>query len=106
MAEEEEKLAPAAEEVEKGEDAVKDETTKNEEDTLPEPTKVEEAAMEKAQLEQLGASNTKETTHISNLKQSMDADPVVQPLLTGNKWSLKSFTILLFIILFIYSFCC
>ena len=83
MAEEEERLAPAAEEVEKIEDDVKDENTKNEDDTLPEPTKVEEAAKEKAQPEQLGASNTKGTTHISNPKQSLGVDPVVQPLLTG-----------------------
>ena len=83
MAEEEEKLAPAAEEVEKDEDAVKEENTKHEDDTLPEPTKVEEGAKEKTEPEQLGASNTTESSHISNPKQSLNVDPVVQPLLTG-----------------------
>ena len=83
MAEEEEKLAPAAEEVEKSEDAVKEESTKNEIDTLPEPTKVDEGAKEEARPEQLEASNTKEATHISSPKQSLNVDPVVQPLLTG-----------------------
>ena len=89
MAEEEEKLAPAAEEAEKSEDAVKKENTKNEGDTLPEPAKVDEGDKGKAEPEQLGASNTKETTHISNPKQSLAVDPVVQPLLTGKTCNLK-----------------
>ena len=94
MAEDEEKLAPAAEEVEKSEDAVKEESTKNEIDTLPEPTKVDEGAKEEARPEQLEASNTKEATYISNPKQSLNVDPVVQPLLTGKIYILKLFMII------------
>ena len=103
MAEEEEKLTPAAEEVEKGEDATKEENTKNEEDTLPEPAKVEEGAKEKTEPEQLGASNTTESSHISNPKQSLNVDPVVQPLLTGKTSILR---LIYDCILFIYSFFC
>ena len=103
MAEEEEKLTPAAEEVEKNEDAAKEGDTKNEEDTLPEPTKADEGAKDKTEPEQLGSSVIKEANLTSTPKQSLGVDPVVQPLLTGSTCILK------FIydsVLFIYSFYC
>ena len=84
MAEEEEKLTPAAEEIEKSEDAAKEGDTKNEEDTLPEPIKDDEGAKDKAEPEQLGSSDKKEANLTSNPKQSLGVDPVVQPLLTGS----------------------
>ena len=84
MAEEEEKLTPAAEEAEKSEDAAKEGDTKNDEDTLPEPTEVEEGAKDTAEPEQLGSSDIKEAKLTSNPKQSLGVDPVVQPLLTGS----------------------
>ena len=84
MAEEEEKPTPAAEEVDKNEDAAKEGDTKNEEDTLPEPTEVDEGAIDKAEPEQLGSSDIKEANLTSNPKQSLGVDPVVQPLLTGS----------------------
>ena len=105
MAEEEEKLTPAAEEVEKSEDAAKEEDTKNEDDTLPEPTKVDEGAKDKAEPEQLGSSDIKEANLTSNPKQSLGVDPVVQPLLTGSICIFKLIYDYVSVI-FIYSFYC
>ena len=105
MAEEEEKPTPAAEEVEKGEDAAKEGDTKNEEDTLPEPIKDDDGAKDKAEPEQVGSSDIKEANLTSNPKQSLGVDPVVQPLLTGSTCIFKliydSVSILV-----IYSFYC
>ena len=103
MAEEEEKLTPAAEEVEKSEDAAKEGDTKNEEDTLPEPTDVDEGAKGKAEPEQLGSSDKKEANLTSNPKQSLGVDPVVQPLLTGSICISK---LIYPSVLLIYSFDC